>query len=230
MRRALVILMSVLVALPACAAGQSATTTTTTRAVPVVYAAVGASDTVGVGADDPGAQGWPAVFYRSIDPPEGSRYVNLGISGAKVQTAIDRELAQALAARPTLVTVWLNTNDIIGLVPVATYESQLKTLVHALRQEGRARVLVANTPPLDALPKVKPLASAVAAVLGPFNEAVRRVVDAEGAELVDLNAAGRKAIEAGTFASLVAGDGFHPSTAGHAAVAAEFAAVYRRSR
>jgi lysophospholipase L1-like esterase len=55
------------------------------------------------------------------------------------------------------------------------------------------------------------------------------VVERHGALLVDLHAVGMAARVAGTEASLVSQDGFHPSTAGHAAVAAAFAEVLRRS-
>jgi acyl-CoA thioesterase-1 len=227
-RRAVVILMSVLVAAPACAtarSGHSSATSTTLK--PVVYVAVGASETVGVGADDPATQAWPTVFNRAAGFPPGSRYVNVGISGARVQTALDKELAAALKEGPTVVTVWLNVNDILARVPVASYETQLRTLVHGLRQGGQARVLVANTPPLEILPQVRPFAAVVGAYVDPYNEAIARVVQGEGAELVDLHAAGLAAEQAGTAASLVGKDGFHPSTAGHAAVAAEFAKAYR---
>ena len=62
-----------------------------------------------------------------------------------------------------------------------------------------------------------------------YNQAVARVVSKEGAVLVDLFAVGMKARAAGQEASLVGSDGFHPSTAGHRAVAAAFVAAYERT-
>src|SRR5262245_30072392 len=44
-----------------------------------VYVAVGASETVGVGADRP-RQAWPTVLHRQALPE--SRYVNVGVSGS----------------------------------------------------------------------------------------------------------------------------------------------------
>ena len=35
---------------------------------PIVYVAVGASDSVGIGASDPVTQAWPQVFYRTALP------------------------------------------------------------------------------------------------------------------------------------------------------------------
>src|SRR5437773_767898 len=58
-----------------------------------------------------------------------------------------------------------------------------------------------------------------------YNAAIGRVADRERAILVDLHAAEARARADGTEPSLVAADGFHPSTAGHGAVAATFAAA-----
>ena len=210
---------------------------------PPVYVAVGASESVGVGADRPFEQAWPQVLYRTALPP-GSRFVNLGIPGATVADALRLELPQALEQRPTLVTVWLNVNDIIRGVPPEVYERQLGELVHALRRDGATRVLVANTPDPGILPVLVACRSAVAApasgtgcpatfavpwlvhadsVVDAYNAAIATVAWREGAVVVDLHAAALAAQRAGTAPALVSGDGFHPSTAGHLAVAELFA-------
>lgn len=235
-----------------CSGGRPTPTATTTGsgpapapapapAEPVRYVAVGASDAVGYGADDPATDAWPRVLLRTALPP-GTELVNLGIPGATVATALEEELPDALRRRPALVTVWLNVNDLLAGVPVAAYEGQLRRLVGALRAGGRTRVLVANTPPLDRLPGylacqadptclggTVPTYATVDAAVDAYNAAVARVVEAEGAELVDLHAAGLAARAAGTEAGLVGDDGFHPSTEGHALVARAFAAVLEGS-
>ena len=206
-------------------------------AVPMVYVAVGASDAVGYGADHPATEAWPQVLLRTALPPR-SELVNLGIPGATVATALERELPEALRREPTLVTVWLNVNDLMASVPVETYERRLGELVGALRRGGRSRVLVANTPPLDRLPVYVacqgdsaclggslPGPDVVRGAVEAYNAAISRVVAAEDAELVDLHGTGLAARAAGRAESLVSSDGFHPSTAGHAAVAEAFAAV-----
>ncbi|MDQ1437027.1 MAG: hypothetical protein QOK43_656 [Acidimicrobiaceae bacterium] len=195
------------------------------RTRPVVYVAVGASETVGVGADDPKTQAWTQVFFDTA-LPKGSTFVNVGISGATVEKALAEELPKAVDRKPDVVTVWLNVNDIIARVPVETYETRLRALVHGLRRGGSTNVLVANTPPLDILPQVRPYAALLGSVVDDMNAAIARVVQDEHAQLVDLHAAGQAAKARGDAATLVGADGFHPSTAGHAAVAAEFARVY----
>lgn len=205
---------------------------------PVIYVAVGASETAGVGADRP-EQAWPEVLRRE-HLPERTAYANVGIPGATVAQALDHELPRALPLQPTLVTVWLNVNDLLAGVAPATYEAQLGQLVRALRRDGDAKVLVANTPPLELLPAyvdcrrprsaqrcplgpLLPPPALVSAAVSNYNAAIARVVDAEGAVLVDLHAAALDRQAEGGVAPLVGRDGFHPSTLGHRAVAEAFA-------
>jgi lysophospholipase L1-like esterase len=62
-----------------------------------------------------------------------------------------------------------------------------------------------------------------------FNAATARVVEREGAHLVDLHAVGMAARQAGVDQALVSNDGFHPNSGGHRAVATAFAEVLRRT-
>jgi lysophospholipase L1-like esterase len=205
---------------------------------PKVYVAVGASETVGVGAKRPARQAWPRVLHDRALPH--TRYVNVGVSGSTVAEAVQAQLPRALAVHPDVVTVWLAVNDITHLVPVEVYEQQLRTLVQALRQGGDAQVYVGNVPPVDRLPAYRaclPSAPAdampcalpvvpppvqVRQVVTSYNQAIERVVDAEGATLVDLSR-GRDLTD------LTSSDGFHPSTKGHQLVAAVFASEIRKT-
>jgi acyl-CoA thioesterase I len=211
----------------------------------LVDVAVGASETVGAGTEDRLRSAWPQVLYTTA-LPRGAVFYNFGIPGATVAEAIGSELPEALAVHPDLVTVWLNVNDLLAGVTPTSYEAQLDDLVHALRRGGHTRVLVANTPWLDqlpaylacrpdapltapacALPSDAALAPAALNVLvDQYNVAISQVVVREGADLVDLHAFGEVPV---LHPDYVSQDGFHPSEAGHVAVAAAFAAVLRRS-
>jgi len=213
---------------------------------PVVYVAVGASETVGFGADQPLRESWPRVLFRT-SLPASAVFVNMGVPGATVAEALRDELPQALTVHPALATVWLNVNDIVAGVPVSDFERDLATLVHGLRANATTRVLVANVPPLDDLPAYLscragagtgdgpcggaadlPGPDALNRIVAGYNAATARVAAQEGATLVDLNAVGLAARQAGTATALVSNDGFHPSTAGHEAVAKAFADVLAR--
>lgn len=220
----------------ATATPSTATPTTSTTPEPDdgrdVYVAVGASETVGIGADDPARQAWPRLLHEKA--LSRSEYVNVGVSGSTVGEALAAQLPLALAAAPDVATVWLAVNDITHLVPVQAYETQLRTLVHGLRRDGRTEVLVGNVPAVTELPAyraclpgtkpaagpcelpVVPPEAQVEATVAEFNAAIDRVADAEGATVVDLSARRDLTRLTGT-------DGFHPSTAGHRLVAASFA-------
>ncbi len=223
----------------ACSGGDSKAQAPAKR---ITYVAVGASETVGYGADDPAAEAWPRVLLRTA-LPSSTVFDDLGIPGATVRDALAHEVPTAVARHPDLVTVWLNVNDMLAFVQPATYQQQLDDLVGQLRRGGATKVLVANVPPLDRLPSflacrpnpppggppcpspalgLVPL-SVVNGFVDNYNAAIAAVVQRQGAVLVDLHAAGLAARSSGTEASLIGRDGFHPSTAGHRAVAAVFA-------
>ncbi len=212
-----------------------------------VYVAVGASETVGAGSTQPLRDAWPRVFFRSA-LPTSTVFVNTGIPGSTVAQAIREEAPAALDLRPDLVSVWTNVNDIVAGVPAEEFERQLETLVSRLRRGGATRVLVANVPPLERLPAYLacgakpppggppcrvaarlPGPEVVVQVVEAYNRATARVAERQGAFVVDLHAMGMAARQSGSDAGLVSGDGFHPSTAGHAAVGSAFADALRRS-
>jgi lysophospholipase L1-like esterase len=245
------ILLATLLATACTASRTAATPKPTPTMAQLVYVAVGASESVGVGATDPHRNAWTQIFFRTA-LPRSAVFVNMAVPGSTVAEALAAQVPQAVALSPQVVTVWLNVNDILHGVAPASYEADLTRLVTALRRGGATKVLVANTPPLDDLPAYRaclpgatagatrgiacpvpgPLAAAVPgpavlnAVVEAYNAAIARVTAATGAVLVDLHAAGLAARANGTEASLVSSDGFHPSDAGYALVAKTFAAAY----
>src|SRR5437016_11224356 len=210
----------------------------------LVYAAIGASETFGIGAGDP-RQAWPQVFSDDVLPRSAVLH-NFGIPGATTAQALHDEVPAALAVHPTVVTVWLNVNDLINGVATLDYEAQLRQVLRALRRGGQARVLVANTPDLAQLPAyraclpnaptggptclipagVMPSPQAVGAAVAACNEAISSAANREGATLVDLN------LNDGQIAQhpeWISADGFHPSSQGYAVIAKEFEGAYRRA-
>ena len=208
-----------------------------------VYVALGASETIGIGAAHPNVEAWPQVFYRTT-LPRATVFYDLGIPAETVAQAIDHELPIALSLRPSLATVWFNFDDLVAGVSAADYEQQLGNLLHQLRAGGHTRVLVANTPVLDRLPayaacgsapppgsprcplpgQVLPAAPELDRLVDAYNAAITRVAAREGATLVDLHTQGEVPLAHPEF---ISADGFHPSTAGHAAIAAAFTTAYQ---
>jgi len=214
---------------------------TGTAAPKPVYAAIGASETAGIGSDDPPTQAWPQVLHAEALPE--FRIFNLGISGATVEDALIRQLPEARRAEPEVVTVWLNVNDLLRGVTPNEYERHLTKLLKELQNLNPEQVLVANTPPLDNLPALRACAPnssdegglcflfeglppplELRALVTSYNAATERAVMGTGATLVDLHSVGLEARREEEELDLISGDGFHPSTEGHAAIAEAFAA------
>jgi lysophospholipase L1-like esterase len=227
----------------------AATPTTGTRPsspapAQVVYAAIGASETYGIGAGDRYRQAWPQVFYNDVLPRSAVLY-NFGIPGATTAQALRDQVPAAVAVHPTVVTVWLNVNDLINGVAVGNYEAQLRQVLHALRRGGQTRVLVANMPDLSQLPAYRaclpnapaggpacliptglmPTPKAVAAAVADYNAAISEAANQEGATLVDLHLNDSQISQ---HPEWISADGFHPSGQGYAVIAKQFADAYRR--
>ena len=117
---------------------------------PVVYIALGASDAVGVGSSQPGSQGYVPLIGGRL--PQGSRTINLGVSGIRLREALSQELPIALGTQPDLVTVWLVANDFVGGVSYNDYIRDLNTLLSQLRSGTHARIYLGNLPDLSLLP------------------------------------------------------------------------------
>jgi acyl-CoA thioesterase-1 len=218
------LLLSVLV-VGAQPAGAASTPAARHGAARVVYVALGASDTVGVGSANPARDNWTAQLARRL--PAASRYVNLGRSGSTLSQALTTELPAALRARPTLVTVWLAVNDLNALVTPDDYGTQLDRLLSAL-QKTHARVYVGNVPDLSLVPIYKSLgisASDLNGIVRLYNGVIATTCARHGATVVDLYAASKPVLRNLTN---VGADGFHPSTRGYTLLANLFYQVMRR--
>jgi len=229
-RRSVVAAFLLALLLAACGSGTSsssasrAPTPTPTVKPPVTYVALGASDAVGVGADDPNTQGYvPRIIARL---PKGSAALNLGINGATLHEALTQELPDAVNAQPTIITVWLVGNDFRDCTPLTQYAADLDALLTQLHQRTHAQIFAANTPQMGALPYFQqgaPGGGACFAGASPrqvndlaarWNQAINPIITRDGAVLVDLYSS-----DLASHPDYVSQDGFHPSSAGYARLA-----------
>jgi acyl-CoA thioesterase I len=190
----------------------------------VRYVAIGASDTVGVGAGDPTKGSWPARIAALL--PTGTAYVNLGVSGSLAAQAQREQLPGAIAQRPTVVTLWLAVNDLNATVEPASYQDALGAIVNGLVQGTSATVFVGNVPDLRGVPvyasvdKTRLLAGITA-----YNDAIARIAAGSATRVfvVDLFTGSSDLVSTAT----VSADGFHPSDAGYQLIADRFATAMR---
>lgn len=239
-RGALLLLLSALVLLAGCGGSASASnpsnittapraTATATPPATYGYVAMGASDAVGVGADDPNTQGYVPLLIAEL--PTTVRPLNLGVSGIVLHDALKQELPQAIAAQPKLVTVWLVGNDFRSCAPLTQYGADLDALLTALQTQTHAQVFVANTPDMSLLPyfaqQHAPLGGAcvqgatpeqVHALVLQWNAVINPIIARHGDVLVDLY----NSDLVGHPEYISPRDGFHPSSKGYVRLAEAF--------
>lgn len=205
----------------------STPTPTPTAAPAVRYVAIGASDTVGIGATDPTTGSWPARVAALLPP--GSAYVNLGVSGSVAIQAKDAQLPGAIAQKPTVVSVWLAVNDMNATILPASYREALGAIVDALVAKTDAKIFVGNVPDLRGVPAYKDAdKNTLLAQITAYNDAIASVVKSGPGRVfaVDLFTGSAGLVSTIT----VSGDGFHPSDEGYKLIAQRFADAMRVNR
>ena len=185
---------------------------------PITYVALGASDAVGVGSDQPGSQGYVPLLATHFS--KGSHLVNLGISGIRVHEALTEELPIALSTSPDLITIWLVANDFVGGVTYDDYIHDLNTLLGQLRTNTHAALVMANLPDLTRLPAFSGQTSAQKAQtlqqIQRWNAGIATLAARYNVTLVDLFSHGSQLT---AHPEYISGDGFHPSPAGYVQLA-----------
>ena len=200
-------------------------TPTATIAPPVTYVAIGASDALGVGTDDPATEGYvPRIIARL---PKGSRALNVGVDGILLHDALTQELPQVIAFHPTLVTVWLVGNDFRQCTPLTQYAADLDILLGQLATKTTAKVFVANSPDMSLLPYFSQDLGAgggtcvadasttqVRALALQWNAVMDPIILRHGDVLVDLYHT-----DLASHPDYISSDGFHPSSLGYTQLA-----------
>jgi acyl-CoA thioesterase-1 len=200
-------------------------TATPTLSSGVRYVAIGASDTVGVGASDPAKGSWPALVAARL--PAGSPpYTNLGVAGSLALQAVSQQLPGAIAQKPTLVSVWLAVNDLNATIEPASFAGSFGQIVDGLVQKTDAAIFVGNVPDLRTVPAYagtdKPR---LLAGIQAYNDAIAAIAarNPGRVKVVDLFAGSAALVSTAT----VSQDGFHPSDEGYQLIAERFASAMR---
>lgn len=185
----------------------------------LTYVAIGASDTFGIGTDEPYTENWAADLAARIGP--GVHLINLGIPGILTQKALSVEVPVALDSHPDLITIWLGVNDIAEHVPVARYAPDLDLLLSRLQAGApRARIAIAGLPDLTLLPYFHSFdQQALQRQTLAYNAAIAAIAQRHGAILIDLYPYGD---ELKSHPEYIADDGLHLTTRGYARLAEQF--------
>jgi lysophospholipase L1-like esterase len=226
-----IILLCLLLLLSDCAGlpGQSAAGQSAVQQAPkarLVYVAIGASDTFGIGSDDPQTQNWPADLAARFGA--GVHLVNLGIPSITTEQALHIELPVALDAHPQLVTIWLAVNDLVDNIPASSYEHSLDLLLTRLQAGApHAVIIMANVPDLTLLPRFQSAAPGpLLAEVQAYNNAIASVVARHHVLFVNLFKMYRLLAQNPDY---ISDDGFHPSTEGYIQLANLFYQVLQQN-
>ena len=183
------------------------------RGAPVVYAALGDSTGVGVGARRGG--GYVARLFERIERVRpGSRLVNLCVSGATTGDVLRAQVGRVGEAKPSLVTIGIGINDLTRQLPADQFARNFDEIVARLRAQTGAPVVVSNLPDISHSPAVPAF----------FREEARRRLVAYNDRIA--GAAARHGLHfADSFEKSAAvipkhpeyfsADGFHPSEEGY---------------
>ncbi len=216
MRRPLLLLPIVIsLLLPACGDGDSDE---------FEYAAMGASDALGVGAT-PLTNGYVFRIEDALEQcrPEGASLTNLGIPAATIREIEDVELPAAVDTEPNLVTLWTGANDIIDGEEVEDFESRLNEILTELQLETEAFIVIGNIPDLTRLPRFQqsPDPHVTAGRIAAFNQAISRQAESHNIPVADVAGLPLSGAE------VTAADGFHPNDQGYQVIAQAFLDIIR---
>lgn len=179
----------------------------------VVYAALGDSTGVGVGANVGG--GYVARLFERIkrEQPQ-SRLTNLCVSGATTEDVLREQLRPAISARPTLVTLGIGINDIGHGITIAQFARNYEEIIKRLKTETTAAIVVTNIPDISFAPVVPAYArDSTRRNVELFNEKVHAIAERYGLRVVDVYTETHSVIP--KHPEFFSADGFHPSAEGY---------------
>jgi acyl-CoA thioesterase-1 len=172
------------------------------QADPLLYVAIGDSAAQGIGASRP-AHGYVGFLARHLRERTGGpvRVVNLGISGARLREAIEKELPRLAKLRPDVLTVCIGANDMADFDP-ARFEREIANVFDALPPH----TVVADLPSFYFLPAERKVLVA--------NRMLREAAAARGLRVVGLHRLTERQGLWGV-STQFAGDLFHPNDRGY---------------
>lgn len=182
----------------------------------LTYVAMG--DSAGAGFGVPPGTGYVARVHAAMRQRAGeARLVNLARNGGTSHSVREEQLAAAIAARPTVVSLFIGGNDVWRGVEPARFARTLGMIAEQL-DRARSPVVLGTVPNLAQAPAAG-LAERFLGIsraqiedrIREYNERVRRVAMDHSYTLVDLFATDLR-----DHPEYFAADGFHPSATGHA--------------
>lgn len=185
--------------------------------VPIRYAVVGDSYSIGEGASE--TESWPALLARHLTKSGRPLEIvsNPSRTGWTTQDAIEKELPLFRAAQPDFATLMIGVNDWVKGVEPAVFRQRMTHLMDEMLAvlPNDKRLLVVNIPDFSGTPDGPTYARGrdISAGLRSFNQIIAEEAQRQGLIVVDIFPLSQKM---GSDPSLVAADGLHPSAKAYA--------------
>ena len=177
----------------------------------VVYAALGDSTGVGVGAKNGGYVA--RLFSRIVDARPASKLTNVCVSGATTEDVLRGQIETALASKPTLITLGIGINDVGRGMSVETFARNYETIIKRLKA-ANAPIVITNIPDVSLAPVVPTsMRSEATRRIKLFNERIHAVASRYDLLFVDAFSATHEIIP--SHPEFFSDDGFHPSDKGY---------------
>ena len=141
---------------------------------------------------------------------------NPAVNGYRTDDLIVEELPLLAAFHPTLVTILIGANDIVGGSSDDRYREQLRLIHRRVRADAETATVYALPQPDWSLSRAGTSfgdVAAIAAQIDRFNAIAHEEAERAGASYVDIAPLMREQMRRGMFAP----DGLHPSAAAYAA-------------
>lgn len=178
----------------------------------VIYAALGDSTGIGVGAKNGGYVARLFTRIKRLRP--AASLTNLCVSGAETEDVLRSQLKPALAARPTLITLGIGINDVGHGVTLEIFARNYEEIIMRIKAESNAPIVVTNIPDISLAPAVPvSLKDQVYRRVNLFNERIKEISERHGLKVVDAYTATHDTIR--SHPEFFSDDGFHPSDVGY---------------
>lgn len=179
---------------------------------PILYVALGDSTGVGQGARYGGYV--DRLFRKLVVKRDGSRLINLCVSGFTTVDVIRNQLDEAVAAKPDLVTLGVGINDIGHGLSLEEFARNYQTILERLKRETQAVVIVTNIPDISSGPRIPlPMRSKYQQEIIAFNQKLQEIASSLGAIVFDIYTITHEQLP--SHPEYFSADGFHPSDDGY---------------
>jgi lysophospholipase L1-like esterase len=174
----------------------------------------GDSTAAGQGADY--EQGIAVLTAQKLAASHRVTMTNFGISGARANDVVEKELPRAEKLTPDVVLISVSANDVVHLTSVSAVRESLETIIKRLRTANpKVKIVVTGAPEMAAPPRIPWLLRPIAGWrTAQMNEMFHALTDAQHVTFAHI------AEETGPLfrsdKSLFAEDGFHPNERGYA--------------